>query len=332
MKSPFFSICIPAYNRARYLSDLLDSIFVQDFHDYEILIAEDCSPERDEICNIVNSYNTFKPIRLILNKENLGYDKNIRVLIDESLGKYLLFLGNDDLLADGALRNCSELLESNPSATCAIRAYAVFKNDISNPEYNVHYFKNSQLFCGDRKYSIGVRRFGVLSGLIFLAEIAKSTITSKYDGGLYYQTYVGIECLKKGDLLYINRVVTFSRDGIAPDFGNSKNENSYTPGSYTSLARFKMISGVTNIIKSALNSEGSKIINLVLKDYSTYMYPFFKDQLYLGLRQYIWLWFSVGKLGYSRFLRYHILIWIAYILKPKGMNLVAKAFRFVRGK
>jgi hypothetical protein len=37
-KRPTFSICIPAYNRAHHLSRLLDSIFAQDFEDFNIVI------------------------------------------------------------------------------------------------------------------------------------------------------------------------------------------------------------------------------------------------------------------------------------------------------
>ena len=34
-----FSICIPAYNRARHLAALLDSVYAQDCHDFEIVIC-----------------------------------------------------------------------------------------------------------------------------------------------------------------------------------------------------------------------------------------------------------------------------------------------------
>src|SRR5580700_784203 len=48
--------CIPAYNRAKFLGPLLDSIFVQDYKDFNIVICEDQSREREEIATIVQGY------------------------------------------------------------------------------------------------------------------------------------------------------------------------------------------------------------------------------------------------------------------------------------
>jgi glycosyltransferase involved in cell wall biosynthesis len=43
---PLISVCIPAYNRAGVLPAVLDSLLSQDFDDFDIVIAEDSSPER----------------------------------------------------------------------------------------------------------------------------------------------------------------------------------------------------------------------------------------------------------------------------------------------
>lgn len=331
MTDPFFSICIPAYNRSIYLQELLDSIVVQEFTYFEVIIAEDNSPERDLITQIVNMYRDKLPIKYILNKTNQGYDRNLRVLISESSGKYLLFMGNDDLLGNNALISAHKELLTFPSVTCAIRAYSVFSSDIKSPNHDVHYFKKTRIFSGREKFRVGVRRFGILSGLIFSSEIAKKSLSSSFDGALYYQTYVGIECLKNGNLLYIDDVISMSRDDVAPDFGSSGNESLFTPGRYTSIARLTMISGVTKIFESALSEEGDEVINEVKADYAAFIYPFFKDQLNLGIKEYIWLWNSVGKLGYSKFLKFHLIVFFAYLLKNSGMNRALSFYRFFRG-
>jgi glycosyltransferase involved in cell wall biosynthesis len=41
MDNPFISICIPAYKRTNYLKRLLDSIVLQNFHDFEVIISDD---------------------------------------------------------------------------------------------------------------------------------------------------------------------------------------------------------------------------------------------------------------------------------------------------
>ena len=54
MDTPFIAICIPAFKRPDYLKRLLDSICIQSFRNYEILI-NDNSPD-DSIKDLVHSY------------------------------------------------------------------------------------------------------------------------------------------------------------------------------------------------------------------------------------------------------------------------------------
>ena len=99
------SVCIPAYNRADILPALLDSILIQDFDDFDIVIAEDFSPERQAIAaKVAEHQQQFgEKLKYFENSQTLGYDGNLRRLIELATGDYVLFMGNDDLLAAGAL-------------------------------------------------------------------------------------------------------------------------------------------------------------------------------------------------------------------------------------
>src|SRR4051794_24699150 len=103
--APKLSVCIPAYNRSEVLADLLETIVSQDYADYEVVIVEDHSPERDEIRAIVQRHaDRYPQIHYFENKKNLGYDGNMREVILRASGDYCFFMGNDDLMAVGALR------------------------------------------------------------------------------------------------------------------------------------------------------------------------------------------------------------------------------------
>src|ERR1700756_2092757 len=108
-----FSICIPAYNRAKFLGPLLDSIFVQDYKDFNIVICEDQSRERGEIAAIVQGYADRYPgvFHYFENERNLGYDANIRNLVEKATGEYCFFMGNDDLMCPNALRIATDLID-----------------------------------------------------------------------------------------------------------------------------------------------------------------------------------------------------------------------------
>lgn len=65
MDHPFISICIPTYQRAVLLKKLLDSILVQDFRNYEVLV-NDNSPD-DSVHDLIRTYT---------DKLNISYEKN----------------------------------------------------------------------------------------------------------------------------------------------------------------------------------------------------------------------------------------------------------------
>lgn len=45
MKQPYFSIIIPVYKVEQYIRQCIDSIILQDFQDYELILVDDSSPD-----------------------------------------------------------------------------------------------------------------------------------------------------------------------------------------------------------------------------------------------------------------------------------------------
>jgi len=55
-EKPLISVCIPAFNRPEFMSDLLDTIVSQNFRNFEIVVCEDNSPKSCEVEEVVNRY------------------------------------------------------------------------------------------------------------------------------------------------------------------------------------------------------------------------------------------------------------------------------------
>ena len=121
------SVCIPAYNRPAVLPALLDSVISQDYDDYEIVICEDNSPMRNEIRSVAQSYmaNHQGRLRYYENSTNLGYDGNIRNLIEKATGDYCFFMGNDDLMCPGALRSVGSAVARHDNIGVVLRSYEI---------------------------------------------------------------------------------------------------------------------------------------------------------------------------------------------------------------
>ena len=62
MQKPFFSIIIPAYNLENYIAAALQSVLVQTFQNFEIIIVDDGSS--DETVSIIQSFHDPR-IRLV---------------------------------------------------------------------------------------------------------------------------------------------------------------------------------------------------------------------------------------------------------------------------
>ena len=95
------SIIIPAYNAEAYLPQCLDSIFNQNYTDYEVLCIDDGST--DDTPDLLRQYASKHPQLRILTQSNQGMATARNRGLDEARGEYILFVDSDDLLTDGAL-------------------------------------------------------------------------------------------------------------------------------------------------------------------------------------------------------------------------------------
>jgi len=90
------SIIIPVYNGEKFLKETIESCLNQTFVEkIEIIIVDDCS--KDDSVKIIKGL--LSPhIRFIQNDINLGLMKTNNKAVEMARGKYLLFLGHDDVL------------------------------------------------------------------------------------------------------------------------------------------------------------------------------------------------------------------------------------------
>lgn len=122
MRAPFMSICIPTYNRAKYVGEAIQSVLSQTFQDYEIIVIDNCSDDHTK--EVIDSLQDSR-IRFIRNDWNIGSNKNINRSMAESSGKYMKILHSDDILVEAdALQQMVEAALRYPQAgiiTCGYR-------------------------------------------------------------------------------------------------------------------------------------------------------------------------------------------------------------------
>jgi glycosyltransferase involved in cell wall biosynthesis len=129
MTEPRVSVCMPAYNSARYLSEAIDSVLAQQDCDFELLIIDDCST--DETGEIAKRYaDQERRIRYLSNKQNVGMVNNWNSCLELARGEYIKYLFSDDFLTSpDALSRMAAVLDTNPAVSLVSTARNIVNED-----------------------------------------------------------------------------------------------------------------------------------------------------------------------------------------------------------
>jgi GT2 family glycosyltransferase len=115
MTSPILSIIIVNWNTADITVDCIKSIFAdKGLRDtpYEIILVDNASTD-DSVAKVKKLKG---PIKIIVNKENVGFGRANNQGIKESKGNYLLLLNTDTIVLHSAISQSLDWLSSHPEA------------------------------------------------------------------------------------------------------------------------------------------------------------------------------------------------------------------------
>ena len=321
LKEPLISVCIPAYGRARLLPELLDSLVTQDYEDFEVVICENDSPDRSEIRRIVKQYQQTggRNIRLFENEKNLGYDGNIRRLVQCATGRFLCFCGNDDLLAPGALSLIARTIEQHPEVGVILRTYATFKKTPQEIDQVFRYFNEQRIFpSGPDTIVTFFKRCVVIPGVTFERRAALRWETERFDGHTLYQIWLVANILVDRPGVFLPEVIGHYRlDGV-PDIGHSPAEQkgNYVPGIRTTESSLFMMRGFLEIAQYVEDTRGVPIRKAIEKDLANYSFGFIAIQRTKPFKVFLNYVWDLGKLGFGKYPMYWCYV-IGLVLLPE---------------
>lgn len=326
------SVCIPAYNRAAELPALLDSIVTQEYPHYEIVICEDNSPQRAAIRDVVARYDRDHPgrIRYVENAETLGYDGNFREMIRRARGDYCFIMGNDDLVAPGALGIVGAALAAHPDVGVLLRTYGRFFPDRPDDVYTViRYYQEALLFPpGPDTVVAFYRRLVTMSGLVFHRGAALRHETDRFDGTLFYQQHLGARILLERPGLFLPDVLALYREGNSHDFGASRHEQGrFTAGPLLAAASVRFLGAHLDIIRHVDEECGTALYPRVHRDEGRNMYPTFATSAGEGARAYFGLYRQLWRMGFWRYPMFHAYAAGVALLGAGRSNAILHALR-----
>lgn len=109
-----FSIVIPVYNAEQFISETIDSVLMQSYRNYELIIADDCSS--DKTLDIIEKIaDGDKRVKVLINETNQGVCETLRNLFHSSDGDYIIQLGHDDVICQDYLKNMEAHIQETSS-------------------------------------------------------------------------------------------------------------------------------------------------------------------------------------------------------------------------
>ncbi|SVC90051.1 uncharacterized protein METZ01_LOCUS342905, partial [marine metagenome] len=85
-----------------------------EFGAFEIIVVDNYS--HDDSCRMVK--NEFPQIKLIRNKENLGFSKAVNIGLEKSRGEFICLLNPDTLVSDNTFNKLLDYITLNPNTGC----------------------------------------------------------------------------------------------------------------------------------------------------------------------------------------------------------------------
>lgn len=207
---PFFSICIPQYNRTSFLIEACRALQRQTFKDFELCISDDCST--DGRSPELEDFLRLSALRFVYRRQarNRRYDRNLREAISLASGQFCLLMGNDDCLAeDSTLEQLHNTMLEFHHVGVAIANYKAYKDGRVFRRVS----RTGLVGSGAKVAASCFRNFSFVSGILLRRDRALAHATDRWDGSEMYQMYLGSRIISEGyDLLNLDQVAV--RSGI----------------------------------------------------------------------------------------------------------------------
>ncbi|MBL1407805.1 glycosyltransferase family 2 protein [Sphingobacterium faecale] len=124
--SPLISVVIPCYNSEKTILETVNSVFSQNFEDFEIIMVDDGSI--DNTLRLIRQFGD-NPKVTIFSQENKGQSSARNTGLKHVRGKYVFFLDSDDLLANNYMEECVNVFENEDDVLMVYSDMQLFERD-----------------------------------------------------------------------------------------------------------------------------------------------------------------------------------------------------------
>jgi len=157
MSFPRVSILMPAYNVEKYIGEAIDSMLMQTYTDFELILLDDCST--DNTAKIIKYY-TDKRIVYHRNESNVGLANNLNIGLLMARGEYIARMDGDDISLPNRLQTQIDFLESHPGidlCSCGLQMFGT-ESTVWIRDFDLEQVKITMLFYSPILHATSVWR------------------------------------------------------------------------------------------------------------------------------------------------------------------------------
>lgn len=111
---PFVSVVMPVYNVEKHLEKAVNSVLKQTLQDFEIILVDDCSPDKcPQICEHLSKIHS--QIKVLHHEANKGLSEARNTGLKVAEGKYIWFMDSDDYVDADLFERVHESVKKNPA-------------------------------------------------------------------------------------------------------------------------------------------------------------------------------------------------------------------------
>ncbi len=118
-----FSVLIAHYNNTRFLAEAIKSVLQQTYHDWEIILVDDCSTE--DFDTVMQPFLHEDRLRIYRNAQNMGCGFTKKKCASLASGALMGFLDPDDVLLPTALERMTLMHRIHPDCSLVYSTHFV---------------------------------------------------------------------------------------------------------------------------------------------------------------------------------------------------------------
>lgn len=203
-EQPLVSVVLCTYNGSVYLQEQLDSIFSQTYPNIEILVVDDAST--DNTVELLRRCEQRPGVRLFVNEQNIGYNKNFERGCTLAAGDYIAIADQDDVWDKHKIERLMKALTSNPDTLLSHCHSAIFETGRAPHRGSV---RARRSFNGNDVR--GFFLYNQISGhnMVFRRSLLQWALP--FPPGMYYDWWLAIVACCNGTIRGVDEILVYQR-------------------------------------------------------------------------------------------------------------------------